>query len=150
MLLTRVLYVKENHGKRFVIVDAGMNDLLRPALYEAYHRIEPVRRARPRRRASSTWSGPVCETGDFLARDRELAAAEPGDLLAVRDAGAYGFSMSSNYNMRPRAGRGPGRGRQARASSAAARPSRTWSGPRSTSSRAASTCAVSRSLMIRP
>ena len=115
MLLTRVLYVKENRGKRFVIVDAGMNDLLRPALYEAHHRIEPVRDAGPGARAASTWSGPVCETGDFLARDRELEEVEPGELLAVRDAGAYGFAMASNYNMRPRARRGPGRDGRVRA-----------------------------------
>lgn len=102
VLLTRVLYVKENRGKRFVIVDAGMNDLLRPALYEAYHRIEPV--------GSATASagrvdvvGPVCETGDFLARDRDLPAVLGGDLLAVRDVGAYAFAMASNYNLRPRA-----------------------------------------------
>ena len=102
VLLTRVLYRKENQGKRFVIVDAGMNDLLRPALYEAYHRVEPVReRGGPPARADVV--GPVCETGDFLARDRELPPVEAGDLLAVRDAGAYGFSMSSTYNLRPRA-----------------------------------------------
>jgi len=101
-LLTRVLYVKENRGKRFVIVDAGMNDLLRPSLYQAFHRIEAVR---PRAGAAEPVDvvGPVCETGDFLARGRELAPVEPGDLLAVRDAGAYGFVMSSNYNLRGRA-----------------------------------------------
>ena len=102
VLLTRVLYVKEGPARRFVIVDAGMNDLLRPALYDAYHRIEPVR---PRGRVPELVDvvGPVCETSDFLARRRELERPEPGDLLAVRDAGAYGFSMASNYNMRPRA-----------------------------------------------
>lgn len=100
-LLTRVLYVKENRGKRFVIVDAGMNDLLRPALYRAFHRIEPVS-------PGAAWVGPadvvgpVCETGDFLARDRELPRVIEGDLLVVRDAGAYAFAMASNYNMRPR------------------------------------------------
>ena len=100
-LLTRVLYVKENHGKRFVIVDAGMNDLLRPALYKAHHRIEPVQaRGRASRRVDVV--GPVCETADALAHDRELEAVEPGELLAVRDAGAYGAAMASNYNMRPR------------------------------------------------
>ena len=100
-LLTRVLDVKENRGRTFVVVDAGMNDLLRPALYGAYHRIEPVRRrGRPSVRVDVV--GPVCETADFLARDRELEAVEPGELLAVRDAGAYGFSMASTYNMRPR------------------------------------------------
>ena len=101
-LLTRVLYVKEGHGKRFVVVDAGMNDLLRPALYQAFHRIEPVGRAGERAELVDV-VGPVCETSDFLARRRELERVEPGELLAVRDAGAYAFSMSSNYNMRPRA-----------------------------------------------
>jgi diaminopimelate decarboxylase len=102
ILLTRVLYIKESRDKRFVVVDAGMNDLLRPALYGAHHRIEPVT---PRGRAVETVDvvGPVCETSDFLARGRDIEASEPGDLLAVRDAGAYGFTMSSNYNMRPRA-----------------------------------------------
>jgi diaminopimelate decarboxylase len=101
-LLTRVLYIKENRGKQFVIVDAGMNDLLRPALYSAFHRVEPVvARGGDTRRVDVV--GPVCETGDFLARDRNLELVQPGDLLAVRDAGAYGFVMSSNYNMRPRA-----------------------------------------------
>jgi diaminopimelate decarboxylase len=102
VLLTRVLYVKGGHGKTFVVVDAGMNDLLRPALYDAFHRVEPVR---PRGRGAELVDvvGPVCETSDFLARRRELERPEPGDLLAVRDAGAYGFAMSSTYNMRPRA-----------------------------------------------
>jgi diaminopimelate decarboxylase len=101
VLLTRVLYVKENHGKRFVIVDAGMNDLLRPALYKAHHRIEPVQeRGRESRLVDVV--GPVCETSDAFARDRELETVEPGELLAVRDAGAYGFAMASTYNMRPR------------------------------------------------
>jgi diaminopimelate decarboxylase len=102
VLLTRVLYVKEGVERRFVVTDAGMNDLLRPALYGAFHRVEPVRsRGREVRRFDVV--GPVCETSDFLARERDLESPEPGDLLAVRDAGAYGFSMSSNYNMRPRA-----------------------------------------------
>jgi diaminopimelate decarboxylase len=101
-LLTRVLYVKQGHGKRFVVVDAGMNDLLRPSLYQAFHRIEPVRtRERPLELVDVV--GPVCETSDFLARARELERVEPGELLLVRDAGAYGFAMASNYNMRPRA-----------------------------------------------
>ncbi|PYQ11567.1 MAG: diaminopimelate decarboxylase [Acidobacteria bacterium] len=101
-LLTRVLYLKENRGKRFVIVDAGLNDLLRPALYSAFHRVEPVvSKGGDTRRVDIV--GPVCETGDFLARDRNLEHVDPGDLLAVRDVGAYGFVMSSNYNMRPRA-----------------------------------------------
>ncbi len=102
VLLTRVLYVKGGHERRFVVVDAGMNDLLRPALYGAFHRVEPVvPRGRPAELVDVV--GPVCETSDFLARRRELERPEPGDLLAVRDAGAYGFAMSSNYNMRPRA-----------------------------------------------
>lgn len=102
VLLTRVLYVKGGHEKTFVVVDAGMNDLLRPALYDAFHRVEPVR---PRGRAAELVDvvGPVCESSDFLARRRELERPEPGDFLAVRDAGAYGFAMSSTYNMRPRA-----------------------------------------------
>jgi diaminopimelate decarboxylase len=102
VLLARVLEVKENRGKRFVIVDAAMNDLLRPALYQAHHRIEPVLdRGAPRRTVDVV--GPVCETGDFLARDRSLEDVIAGDLLAIRDTGAYAFSMSSRYNMRPRA-----------------------------------------------
>lgn len=102
VLLTRVTCVKASGAKRFVITDAGMNDLLRPSLYGAFHRIEPaVERGRPAHRVDVV--GPVCETGDFLARDRELEDVEAGELLAVRDAGAYGFAMSSNYNMRPRA-----------------------------------------------
>jgi diaminopimelate decarboxylase len=101
-LLTRVLYVKDGHERKFVVVDAGMNDLLRPALYDAFHRVEPlVTRGRPAGLVDVV--GPVCETSDFLARRRELARPEPGDLLVVRDTGAYGFTMSSTYNMRPRA-----------------------------------------------
>jgi diaminopimelate decarboxylase len=100
-LLTRVLALKESYGKLFVIVDAGMNDLLRPALYSAFHRVEPVwSRERPDRSVDVV--GPVCETSDFLAKGRNLEVPETGELLAVRDAGAYGFSMASNYNMRPR------------------------------------------------
>jgi diaminopimelate decarboxylase len=101
VLLTRVLYVKDTPSKRFLIVDAGMNDLLRPALYQAHHRIEPVGPPRGAVRRVDV-VGPVCESGDFLARDRELPEAAAGDLLAVRDAGAYGFVMASNYNLRPR------------------------------------------------
>jgi diaminopimelate decarboxylase len=100
-LLARVLYVKHNRAKRFVVVDAGMNDLLRPALYGAHHRIEPaVRRGGAAARVDVV--GPVCESADFLARDRELQQVQSGDLLVVRDAGAYGFCMASNYNLRPR------------------------------------------------
>jgi diaminopimelate decarboxylase len=101
VLLTRVLFLKRNREKTFVIVDAAMNDLLRPSLYQAFHRIEPVRETgAPALRVDVV--GPVCETGDFLARDRELSLPQAGALLAVRDAGAYAFSMASNYNLRPR------------------------------------------------
>jgi len=103
VLLTRVLYSKEGEAKRFVIVDAAMNDLIRPSLYGAYHEIRPVREVTGGRRQVVDVVGPVCESGDFLAKDRELAAVEDGDLLAVMSAGAYGFVMSSNYNSRPRA-----------------------------------------------
>jgi len=101
VLLTRVMYLKPGAARNFAIVDAAMNDLLRPALYDAWHSVEPVR---PRGGAARRWQivGPVCESADFLARDRELVLAA-GDLLAVRGAGAYGFVMSSNYNSRPRA-----------------------------------------------
>ena len=102
VLVTRVLVVKENHGKRFVVVDAGMNDLLRPALYGAYHRIEPVT-AGPEAVGPVDVVGPVCESADFLARGRDLPNVAAGALLAIRDVGAYGFSMASTYNMRPRA-----------------------------------------------
>jgi diaminopimelate decarboxylase len=102
ILLTRVEYLKQTPAKNFAIIDAAMNDLQRPALYEAWHDIIPVqpRADVPARHYDIV--GPVCETGDFLGKDRELALAE-GDLLAVRSAGAYGFTMSSNYNSRPRA-----------------------------------------------
>ena len=102
VLLTRVLYEKTNEDKRFVIVDAAMNDLIRPALYQAFQRIEPVGPARGEPSVADV-VGPVCESGDFLARDRPFPPVETGDLLAVHSAGAYGFSMSSNYNGRVRA-----------------------------------------------
>ena len=102
VLLTRAIGVKDNGARRFVIVDAGMNDLLRPALYQAFHRIELVRGGGGDESLVDI-VGPVCESGDFLGRERRLTAVAPGDLLAVRDAGAYGFSMASNYNLRPRA-----------------------------------------------
>jgi diaminopimelate decarboxylase len=102
MLLTRVLYRKKNGDKEFIVVDAAMNDLIRPSLYRAHHEIVPVRKnGLPAVVADVV--GPVCETGDFLARDREIANAMPGDYLAVCTAGAYGFVLSSNYNSRPRA-----------------------------------------------
>ena len=101
VLLTRVEYLKPGDPKSFAIVDAAMNDLLRPALYDAWHPVAPVR---PRAGAAQRWDivGPVCESGDFLAHDRSLALVE-GDLLAIGAAGAYGMAMSSNYNARPRA-----------------------------------------------
>lgn len=101
-LLARVLYVKKNGEKTFVITDAGMNDLIRPALYQAHHEILPVLKRQGVRRASVDVVGPVCETGDFFARDRELPRLREGDLVAILDAGAYGMSLSSNYNTRPR------------------------------------------------
>lgn len=126
VLLTRVLYLKRNGKKRFVVVDAAMNDLIRPSLYGAHHEIVPVTlgfvsgkslqlasEKQLRQRARSPHHilamekvdvvGPICETGDFLARDRQLPPAAPGDLLAILDTGAYGQSLASNYNSRPRA-----------------------------------------------
>jgi diaminopimelate decarboxylase len=102
ILLTRVLYTKESDAKRFVIVDAAMNDLLRPSLYGAYHEIRPVRDGSRAKTVTVDVVGPVCESGDFLAKDRAMPDAKPGDLLAVMSAGAYGFTMASNYNSRPR------------------------------------------------
>ena len=99
-LLTRVLYVKDNGFKKFVIVDAGMNDLIRPSLYDAYHAIEPVRPREDHETVDVV--GPVCESGDFFARSRGLPRMESGDLVAIMSAGAYGFTMASNYNARPR------------------------------------------------
>jgi diaminopimelate decarboxylase len=101
-LVTRVLYVKRNGKKTFVIVDAAMNDLIRPALYQAHHEIVPVRKRAGKARIVDV-VGPVCESGDFFARDRKLAPVEPGDLVALLDAGAYGMAQSSNYNTRMRA-----------------------------------------------
>jgi diaminopimelate decarboxylase len=101
-LLTRVLVVKRNGSKTFVITDAGMNDLIRPALYQAHHEILPVAQNLTAPPAVVDIVGPVCETGDFFARDREIPAVKEGDLVAILDAGAYGMSLSSNYNSRPR------------------------------------------------
>jgi diaminopimelate decarboxylase len=102
LLLTRVLYRKHTGEREFVVADAAMNDLLRPALYHAHHEIIPIRETqRPRRRPFDI-VGPVCESGDSFARDRFLAEPAPGDLLAILDAGAYGMSLASNYNTRPR------------------------------------------------
>lgn len=100
VLLTRVLYRKRSGGKEFIITDAGMTDLLRPSHYNAFHRIEAVR---PREHTTvADVVGPICESGDFLALDRQIDDAQPGDLLAVQSTGAYGFVMASNYNSRPK------------------------------------------------
>src|SRR5476649_1627252 len=100
VLLTRIEYLKHGPAKNFAVVDAAMNDLVRPALYEAWHDIVPVR---PRADASMTYDvvGPICESGDFLGHERRFAL-RAGDLLAILSSGAYGMSMSSNYNTRPR------------------------------------------------
>ena len=103
ILVTKALYEKIGETKRFIIVDAAMNDLIRPSLYNAYHDIRPVSEVllhRPKHAVDVV--GPVCESGDFLAKDRTLPEVKPGDLLAVMSAGAYGFVMASNYNSRPR------------------------------------------------
>ncbi|MBI3323541.1 MAG: diaminopimelate decarboxylase [Candidatus Omnitrophica bacterium] len=114
VLLTRVLYLKQNRAKRFAIVDAGMNDLIRPSLYGAYHEILPARRNGPAPAAKRRYDivGPVCESGDFLAQGRPMRPLQPGDLLAVMGAGAYGFVMASNYNARPRAAEALVRGKR--------------------------------------
>jgi len=101
ILVTKVLYTKSGETKDFVIVDAAMNDLIRPSLYDAYHAIQPVVQDQ-KGMIIADIVGPICETGDFLARDREIPHVEAGNLLAVMSAGAYGFTMSSNYNSRPR------------------------------------------------
>lgn len=102
VLVTKVLYLKKGDEKEFVIVDAGMNDLVRPSFYDAYHRIQPIEKMH-RKTIFADVVGPICESGDFLARDREMPYVKQGEYLAVMSAGAYGFSMSSNYNSRPRA-----------------------------------------------
>jgi diaminopimelate decarboxylase len=102
ILVTRVLYLKRGETKSFVIVDAAMNDLIRPTLYEAHHDIRPVREADPgARRLVADVVGPVCESGDFLALDRDLPEPRPGDLLAIMSAGAYGAVQAGTYNTRP-------------------------------------------------
>ncbi len=110
--MTKVLYIKSTPKKKFVIVDSGMNDLIRPALYDAYHQILPLRTmgdARlPDGQGRGTMEkvdivGPICESADFFARERRIARTREGDFLAIMGAGAYGFSMSSNYNSRTRA-----------------------------------------------
>ncbi|RJQ53715.1 MAG: diaminopimelate decarboxylase [Nitrospiraceae bacterium] len=102
ILVTKVLYLKQQLKKNFVIVDAGMNDLIRPSLYDAYHHIQPVKKS-SRAVMSADIVGPICESGDFFARDRKIIRPLHGDLLAIMSAGAYGFSMSSNYNGRKKA-----------------------------------------------
>jgi diaminopimelate decarboxylase len=102
VLLTRVLYHKSNNSKKFLVVDAAMNDLLRPALYDAYHEIVPVLRLPAGKHELFDVVGPICETGDFFARGREMPPVKDGDLLAILDAGAYGMVLASNYNTRPR------------------------------------------------
>ena len=107
LLLTRILYIKQSGSKKFAIVDAGMNDLIRPALYQSYHEIVPVNERKSTSRSKSKNEekmdivGPVCESADFFALDREMPALNEGDFLAIMSAGAYGFVMSSNYNSRP-------------------------------------------------
>jgi len=101
VLLTRVLYIKQSGAKKFVIVDAGMNDLIRPALYHSYHEIVPCRGSVSDAMERIDIVGPVCESGDFFALNREMPELHQGDLLAIMSAGAYGFAMASNYNSRP-------------------------------------------------
>ena len=100
-LITKVIYAKKSRDKNFIVVDAGMNDLIRPSLYNAYHQIVPLRKIMGELEKSDV-VGPICETGDFLAKDRSLPKVQRGDYLAVMTAGAYGYSLSSNYNSRPR------------------------------------------------
>lgn len=102
ILVTKVLYTKANEDKNFIIVDAGMNDLLRPSLYKSYHHIQPVQKMK-RKEIVADVVGPICESGDYLAKERRLQRFERDDLMAVMSAGAYGFTMASNYNSRPRA-----------------------------------------------
>ncbi|MCS6294874.1 MAG: diaminopimelate decarboxylase [Nitrospira sp.] len=103
VMLTKVLYAKDGEAKRFLIVDAAMNDLIRPSLYDAYHEIRPVsEKVTHGEKKTVDVVGPVCESGDFLAKDRVMPEMVAGDLMAVMSAGAYGFVMSSNYNSRPR------------------------------------------------
>jgi len=102
ILVTTVLYLKENEEKKFIVVDAGMNDLVRPSLYKSYHGIQHVHKSR-RKETVADVVGPICESGDYLAKDRKLPGFVRGELMAVMSAGAYGFTMSSNYNSRPRA-----------------------------------------------
>jgi len=101
ILLTRVILKKNQGAKKFLVMDAGMNDLIRPALYGSHHQLWSVNEVNGRETVDVV--GPVCESADFIAKDREVSVLQQGDLLAVMSAGAYGFSLSSNYNSRPRA-----------------------------------------------
>ncbi len=103
ILVTEVLYNKKNGEKNFVIVDAAMNDLLRPSLYQAYHHIQPIQKFEGRKNIIADIVGPVCESGDYFAREREISESKSGELLAIMSSGAYGMAMSSNYNARRRA-----------------------------------------------
>ncbi len=114
ILVTRIVYKKTNDGKLFLVTDAAMNDLIRPALYDAYHEIVPVVAGRKVNKIVVDVVGPICESSDFFARSRELPEVEEGDLLAILDAGAYGMSLASNYNSRPRAAEVMANGRGAR------------------------------------
>ena len=102
IFITKMLYVKQTAGKTFYIVDGAMNDLVRPSLYNAYHDIIPVEQKKRKTKVVDV-VGPICESGDFLAKDRELAGLKEGEFVAVKSAGAYGYAMSSNYNSRRRA-----------------------------------------------
>lgn len=102
ILVTEVLYNKKNGDKNFVIIDAAMNDLLRPSIYQAYHHVQPVQLFEDRKEKIVDVVGPVCESGDYIARDREVSESKSGELLAIMSAGAYGMVMSSNYNARRR------------------------------------------------
>ena len=111
ILVTKVLYTKSSNDKRFIIVDAAMNDLIRPSLYGSFHAIQPVKRS-GQKRVKADIVGPICETGDFFAKERDVEHFEPGELMAIMSSGAYGFSMSSNYNSRPRGAEVMGKGDQ--------------------------------------
>ena len=100
--MIRIRNDSSRHYKKFVIVDAGINDLIRPSLYEAYHEIQPVVKNDNARTAVADVVGPICESGDFFAKDRKLPELQSGALLAIMSTGAYGFSMASNYNARPK------------------------------------------------
>jgi len=101
ILVTQVLYVKRNQQKNFIVVDAGMSDLMRPSLYGSYHEVVPLRPS-TRETLRADVVGPLCETGDFLAENREMSDVHSGELLAILTAGAYGYALASNYNTRPR------------------------------------------------